>query len=316
MHVRQTAAVGILVLVTAVVAAPVVAFTAPAPPPQTTNGSTGEGSFGAQITSFMQASAADVNGSVEAGVWQASVDQSADPASEIKDRAEVLERRLESIQNRSEMLAAQRSNGTLSKVEYVARASALRGRIGALRSAIEKTDRTASRRGVNVTELDRLRAQAANATSPEVAGLARNISDPAGGPPAGVGNGPPDNRSTGPPEDRPDNGEGNQGNGPTGDRGTPSEDDVGRADPPDSEDRGNNDRDGRDSSDDDTGDEGDDQSNHRDRSNNGNGPPNDRGNGDDSSDDGDSDDSSDDGDSNDSSKGGNGDGPPGDGNGN
>ena len=152
------------------------------------------GTFGQQVSSFMQASAADVNSSVESGMWQASVNQtlddSGDATPKIAGRTARLERKLQNLQNRSDELAAQRDE--LPAVAYTARASALREQIANLKADINNTAQTATRVGVNASRLDRLRTAARNATGPEIAASARNITDAPRGPPADVpGNGPP-----------------------------------------------------------------------------------------------------------------------------
>lgn len=200
---RQVAVtVALAVCAVALVAVPVVGLGVP-PGAQVDNASSANatnGSFGQQVSSFMQASAVDADSSVERGMWQASVNQtvnaSGDPAPKVTGRAGALERRLRELQNRTEQLRAERE--TLSEVAYTARASALRAQIANLREDINATERTAMRVGVNASSLDRLRAAAGNATGPEISAIARTITDATRGPPAAVpGGGPPDDRGPG-----------------------------------------------------------------------------------------------------------------------
>ncbi|MEF8886947.1 MAG: hypothetical protein V5A30_04000 [Haloarculaceae archaeon] len=246
---RLVVVAAVLAAVGMTVVAPVAAFAPAGPVPQAGGNGTADngtaddaadngtvnGSFGTQVTSFMQASAASANSSVESGVWQASVNRSAQPERAVENRAAALDRRLDRLQNRSEALAAMR--GELPEVAYTARASAIRAQIDSLRTAISEANETAKQVGVNTTRLDRLRDRAANMTGPEVAALARNITDVRRGPPPGAGpsngtpgEGAPGNGTAGPP------GEGPPGQGPPDSAGNGT-DSPGNGGPPD--DRGN-----------------------------------------------------------------------------
>ena len=246
---RLVVVAAVLAAVGMTVVAPVAAFAPAGPVPQAggngtaDNGTAGDtadngtvnGSFGTQVTSFMQASAASANSSVESGIWQVSVNRSAQPEGAVENRTAALDRRLDRLQNRSEALAAMR--GEIPEVAYTARASAIRAQVDSLRTAISEANETARRVGVNTTRLDRLRDRAANMTGPEVAALARNITDVRRGPPPGAGppngtpgEGPPGNGTAGPP------GEGPPGQGPPDSAGNGT-DNSGNGGPPD--DRGN-----------------------------------------------------------------------------
>ena len=231
---RLVAVAAVLAAVGMTVVAPVAAFAPAGPVPQAGGSGGGDngaanggadnrttnGPFGAQVTSFMQASAASANSSVESGVWRTSVNRSAQPERAVRSRAAALERRLDRLRNRSEALDTMR--GEIPEVAYTARASALRARVDALRTAVSEANETARQVGVNATRLDRLRDRAANTTGPEVAALARNITDVGRRPPPGAG--PPDETppQAGPPGDgtpgQPGNGTGGPpGEGPPGD---------------------------------------------------------------------------------------------------
>ncbi|MFB6311827.1 MAG: hypothetical protein ABEH64_11690 [Salinirussus sp.] len=173
-----------------------------------TAGDSDEEGFGAQISAFMQSSAADADASVEQGMWNASLDRSASPAESVERRADRLQSALHRLENRTSALTKAHANGTLTGVEYTARASAIRAQIRNLRAAIEETDSTAKRHGVNETALAELREAAGSLDGPAVSRIARNISD--------AGPGPPGDRSTnegadstdrtpGPPTDVPGN---------------------------------------------------------------------------------------------------------------
>lgn len=197
---------------------------------QATGGeSDNESSFGAQISSFAQASAADANGSVERGMWNASLADDVPPGEAISQRAHDLRDRLDRLQNRSEALMEAKRNGNISGVAYTARASAIHAQLVNLRAAINQTSTAAKRHGVNESALADLKRAAGNATGPEIAAIARNLTDAGHGPPPWAGDGPPADgpgqggnaTDGGPPEDDPGDG----GNDPEG--GTPEGDGSG-----------------------------------------------------------------------------------------
>lgn len=165
-----------------------------------------ESSVGAQVSSFMQSTAADANGTVDNGMWTAGVNGTEAPGQAVSKRAGKLLDRLEALENRSAALAADRSN--MSGVAYTARASAVHAQLANVRAAVNETMTVARTNGVNDTKLAELRQAAGNATGPEIASIARNITNAGQGPPpwAGGGDGP-----GGPPGDAP--GQGNDTDG-------------------------------------------------------------------------------------------------------
>lgn len=154
---------------------------------------TGEanGSFGGQISAFMQTSAVDANSTVESGMFTAAVDDSESPERELTAQADRLTRELEQLERKATRLQEYRDNGTMPDVAYTAQASAVRERIANLRGQIDGTETTAERVGVDLSALDRIRTRAANLTGPEVSALARTITDAPRGPPTSVPDGPP-----------------------------------------------------------------------------------------------------------------------------
>lgn len=160
-------------------------------------------SLGAQLSSFMQTSAAEANGSVDAGMWSAKFNDTPDErrANEVDNRVRTLERRLERTETRMAALEAAHDNGSIPDVAYLAQASRLNSEIESLETAINDTDAAAEEAGVNDTRLDALRERAQNASGQEVARTARNLTVVRAGqrgPPADVG---PDANRTGPPGD-------------------------------------------------------------------------------------------------------------------
>lgn len=200
-HVVASATI-LSLLVIAVVAAVGVS---PAVLAQETNETADEGSFGAQVSAFAQSTAADANGTVDAGMWAETVTDSDDPAAAVDGRTAALEQRLERLQNRTAELEAERAN--MSGMAYTAQASAVHAQLVNLQRHVNETTQVAKRHGVDSEKLTELRAAAGNATGPEIAALARNITDAGQGPPdwAGLGD-----------DDKPDAAGGQGGNGTAG----------------------------------------------------------------------------------------------------
>jgi hypothetical protein len=166
----------------------------------------GNASMGAQLSSFMQASTAEANGSVDSGMWEARFEQSnaSDRARVVRNRAVTLEQRHERLRERMSAVQADYENGSLPEPVYVARASRLNSELATLEDAINDTADAAESSGVDTSRLADLRENAGNLTGKAVAKRARNLSvaNPPGvempGKPPHAG-GPDD---AGPPEDR------------------------------------------------------------------------------------------------------------------
>jgi hypothetical protein len=163
----------------------------------------------------------------------------------VADEVDHLDERLAALERRAAELDRAYENGSMNRGEYQARMAQLRAEQRSLERLANATETTArdlppqalEARGVNVTAIGQLRANAANLTGPEVAAMARSIAGPGAGrglgpngtgPPDFVGHrtggpgaaGPPADGAGGPPGDNsaggpPDNGTG----GPTGDDG-------------------------------------------------------------------------------------------------
>lgn len=236
----------LVVLAGAAAAAPAGALDAVAAPAQSdAGGNASNASFGASVSAFMQASAAETEGTVENGMFAAAFNRTADRQARtglVTGRAKALEMRLDRL--REERAALLNESGNLTVAER-AKAARLAARIESLRESINQTETAANRAGVNVTRLDELRKSAGQLAGPEVAALATGLVDsPGRGPPGEVG--PPNDRGpegneVGPPENA-GNGSDGSGNGPPfggnesdGDhpRGGPGEGGNGSDGPPD-----------------------------------------------------------------------------------
>lgn len=173
------------------------------------SGDDDEDSVGAQVSSFMQATAADANGTVDSGMWEAAFNDTDDPGQAVSQRADALEKRLAALERQSEALEAARANGSVSGVAYTARASAIHARLANLRAAVNQTQTTATRHGVNDTKLAELREAAGNATGPQIAAIARNLTNAGDGTPPWAGGPDEPGEAGGPPDDGAGDGEGN-----------------------------------------------------------------------------------------------------------
>jgi hypothetical protein len=79
------------------------------------------GSFGEQISAFVQTSAVDTNSSVETRIFNAAVNTSTAPEREVTTQAKRLERQLTRLQERAARLQDKRANRTLPDVACAAK---------------------------------------------------------------------------------------------------------------------------------------------------------------------------------------------------
>jgi hypothetical protein len=171
-------------------------------------------SLGADISSFMQSSAAEMSGAVETGMWSASFNATENESKRrrlVERRTGELRADLADLRERKAELEAEREAGNLSAAAYKAQVGQLIGRINALRSAINATAPRARQANTDVDAVAMLETDVRNLAGPSIASVARNSSGVGvrgppdgvpgndGGPPAGAGeDGAGD---AGPPED-------------------------------------------------------------------------------------------------------------------
>ncbi len=179
---------------------------------------------GARLAGVADVQAAEVEGEVERrafGLRVAAANSNASKASVVAGQVENLDQRLAELRDRKQELETARENGNISESRYRAEMAGLAARISTLQGLTNETAETArgipdedlAERGVNATDLDRLRTSAGNLSGPEVAAIARSIAGPPGngtaGPPFGG------NSTMGPPTDTPATpGNGNETGGP------------------------------------------------------------------------------------------------------
>lgn len=164
------------------------------------------GSFGAEVSSFMQASTADAETEVEAGMFQAAM-QNAESAEE---RREIVAQRQERLQQRQAELQERRAAIDGDQPNPKNRALATRVSVGAdgLERAVDHTEEHAHQLGLDTAKLNEIRTNASSLKG-DVAELARDL----GGQQRGEGRGN---------EDR------NEGGSERGEGGNPDPDERGQ----------------------------------------------------------------------------------------
>lgn len=134
------------------------------------------------------------------GIQYALADSNASKAAVIEERLDRVRDRLQALEQRKAALEEARENGSMSEGEYRARVTALAARNQQLEQVLNASESRArglpedvlAERGINVTSIRTLQAQAANLTGQEVAEIARSIAGPgvgrsiSEGPPTGI----------------------------------------------------------------------------------------------------------------------------------
>lgn len=221
------------------------------------NETNGNASVGASVSAFMQASAAQTEGEVDRGMWEAAFERANE-----SERARLVHEREAELSARADRLERQRDElpGQASDVAAVARAAAFEAESRSLSVSVDSTSEAARRANVDAPGLDELKERAKGLEKkkppvdlPDVV----DTTDTTDAPGKGNGNGndrtppgqnrtttavptgttgtpgPPDdpgNGNGGAPTDRPGNG--NDGQGPPTDRGTNRTTVTATVDPP------------------------------------------------------------------------------------
>lgn len=141
--------------------------------------------LGHSISSVMQAGSAQAAGAVENGMWAAAYAN----ASNASEKRALVEARYGELNTTVAELKAERAalqeqfrNGTINRTTYLAKLSAIVGRLAALGEGIDEASERGAAVGVNQTRLDELRTQARSLSGAEVSQLARNLSGGQKGP--------------------------------------------------------------------------------------------------------------------------------------
>ena len=141
---------------------------------QADTGNEANGSFGAEISSFMQASSAEAEGEVDDGMFDAAMNRTEDP----EERRELVERRQERLQERQARLEERRSQISADDgADIRDRALAVHVTVGAsnLERSVNGTERAAEASGADTESLNEIRTRARDLRGSEVAELARGL---------------------------------------------------------------------------------------------------------------------------------------------
>lgn len=135
-------------------------------------------SFGAEVSSFMQASSAETENEVEEGMFQASMRRADE-----EERRTLIEERKQRLAERHARLQERREEIASDESEAKNRAVATRVVVGAegLERSVDSTREHAEQVGVDTADLEALRDMATELNGREVAGWARGL--------AGIGDG-------------------------------------------------------------------------------------------------------------------------------
>jgi len=179
-------------------------------------------SFGAEVSSFMQASSAETEGEIDDGMFAAAMNRTDDPEERrrlIEQRQEALTERQQRLQRRQERLAE------AGPLERYAIATELAVGAAELEQSVARTERAAEDVGMNTSALAEIRTNASEMRGMAVAGNAGGVGVPSNGerwPPEGVpGDDGPSNGSA--PGDRPEEAGNESKAGPGGDDGPPDD---------------------------------------------------------------------------------------------
>jgi hypothetical protein len=175
-------AVGVGMLVAVLLLATVAVGGVIAQTEQPTNETTerNNASFGATVSSFMQASSAEAEGEVDDGMFEASLSR----AESLEERRTLLEERQERLEERKQRLANRRADfSTDGEPDVRSRAVATHVSAGAseLEQSVNRTEHVAREVGVDTARLEQIRTEARNLSGTEVAELARGLAGPPGG---------------------------------------------------------------------------------------------------------------------------------------
>ncbi|WP_458187472.1 hypothetical protein [Haladaptatus sp. NG-WS-4] len=140
--------------------------------------STQNGSLGAEISSFMQVSTAQTEGTVDSGLWVARYNGTNSKSARkklVEKRVGDIQTRMDDLRERKQSLVEARKNGEISTLRYQAEMSEVIGQIRSLEHAINTTKPRAMETGTSVEDLRELDKQASNVGGPEVAEVARSL---------------------------------------------------------------------------------------------------------------------------------------------
>jgi hypothetical protein len=180
------------------------------------NGSTSEIEPGAQLAGVVSVQGTEVSeevGSRAFGLRVAAAASNESKATVVANELNATRDRLETLSDRRAELEQAYEAGEISKGQYRARVAGLSAKINAIERRLNQTNESASslpaevreRKGINTSNIERLRNEASNLSGPETAAIARGIAGrnagqglgTAGAGPGQAGNAPERNGSPG-----------------------------------------------------------------------------------------------------------------------
>lgn len=158
----------------------------PTPAANETNDSTGE-SFGSQLSAYVQSEAAEAEGAVEQGMWEAEFDRRG-TAAVVSQRGDAIAEQLAALAERRQALTQARENGSISETKYRAELAAVEARLASLERAANRTVPAAQAVGANESRFRALGAAASDqrrATAAQRGGPSDRPGDAPGNAPGG-----------------------------------------------------------------------------------------------------------------------------------
>jgi hypothetical protein len=120
-----------------------------------------DAALGLRVSSFVQSTSSETEGSVDSGMWAADVTRSNRPDA-VDRRVIQLRERVSTLRTERTELRAAYEAGELTKLQYRSRLAELNGQLAALSTATEDTERAASQLNTRAPGLQRVR-EAVNA---------------------------------------------------------------------------------------------------------------------------------------------------------
>ncbi|MFB6096165.1 MAG: hypothetical protein ABEJ74_02100 [Haloferacaceae archaeon] len=141
---------------------------------------------GAHLSGAVGVQGSELRGDVESrrfGIRVARADSPDAKAQVLAEQVEENRRQVDQLQQRLDELKQARENGSIGPGEYAVRAAEIHAELNNVQHMSNQSaavarglpEETLRANGVNVTAIERLRERAANASGPEVAGIARTI---------------------------------------------------------------------------------------------------------------------------------------------
>lgn len=134
--------------------------------------------LGAEISSFMQVSTSQAEGSVDTGLWVARFNQTKNKSAQqalVRHRVDDMQKQLSDLRDRKQTLVTKYKNDRISQLRYQSEMSKLVGEISSLQHSIAATHPRAVTVGAQVNELNKLNKQSKTVGGPEAREIAKSM---------------------------------------------------------------------------------------------------------------------------------------------